>query len=96
MEDPQCRFIVSNQTVGSKGQTWTAATYNVYYSNTFSYQDRYQSEARSHRKGQHNNVVYQDIEMNIPYDKMILKAVRRKRDLAQEVQEYLTAEGTDT
>jgi SNF2 family DNA or RNA helicase len=95
-EDPACRFIVSNQTVGSKGQTWTAATYNIYYSNTFSYQDRYQSEARSHRKGQHHNVVYQDIEMNIQYDKMILKAVRRKRDLAQEVQEYLTAEGTDT
>jgi len=89
-EDPQCRFIVSNQTVGGKGQTWTAATYNIYYSNTFSYQDRYQSESRSHRKGQDHHVTYQDIEMAIPQDVMILKAVRRKRDLALEVEEALT------
>lgn len=95
-EDPRCRFIVSNQTVGGYGQTWTAATFVVYYSNTFSYEDRYQSEDRAHRKGQENHVTYQDIEMAISYDKMILKAVRKKRDLALEVEEYLTAEGTDT
>lgn len=88
-EDPNVRFMVSNQAVGSKGQTWTAASYNIYYSNTFSYQDRYQSEARSHRKGQDKHVTYQDIEMAVPEDKMILKAVRRKRDLAKEVEEAL-------
>jgi len=89
-EDPRCRFIVSNQVVGGKGQTWTAATYNFYYSNTFSYQDRYQSESRSHRKGQEFPVVYQDCEMAVPEDKMILRAVRRKRDLAMEVEEALS------
>lgn len=88
-EDPQCRFIVSNQAVGSKGQTWTAATYNLYYSNTFSYQDRYQSEARSHRKGQEKNVIYQDFEMAVPQDKMIMVAVRRKKSLAKVVEEGL-------
>lgn len=90
-EDPQCRFIVSNQVVGGKGQTWTAATYNVYYSNTFSYQDRYQSESRSHRKGQEHHVTYQDIEMALPYDRMILKAIRRKKDLAEVVTTELTS-----
>lgn len=90
-EDPRCRFIVSNQQVGSKGQTWTAASFNVYYSNTFSYQDRYQSEARSHRKGQEKHVTYQDIEMAIPYDKMILAAVRRKKSLAEVVEEKLSS-----
>jgi SNF2 family DNA or RNA helicase len=88
--DPSCRFIVSNQRVGGRGQTWTAATYALYYSNTFSYSDRYQSESRPHRKGQEHPVVYQDFEMNIPYDRMIMTAVRKKRDLALEVEEALT------
>jgi SNF2 family DNA or RNA helicase len=90
-EDPNCRFMVSNKT-GSRGQTWTAATYNWYYSNTFSYSDRYQSESRSHRKGQEFSVTYQDVEMAVPQDKMILIAVRKKRDLALEVEENLTQE----
>jgi SNF2 family DNA or RNA helicase len=89
-EDSQCRFMVTNQQVGSKGQTWTAATYNIYYSNTFSYQDRYQSESRSHRKGQEYPVVYQDIEMAVLYDKMILIAIRKKKNLALVVEEELT------
>lgn len=90
-ETSDCRFMVTNQQVGSKGQTWTAATYNIYYSNTFSYQDRYQSESRSHRKGQEHPVVYQDIEMAVPYDRMILIAIRKKRNLAQVVEEELTS-----
>jgi SNF2 family DNA or RNA helicase len=87
--DPTCRFIVSNQTVGGYGQTWTAGTYALYYSNTFSYEDRYQSESRPHRKGQLNRVTYQDIEMAVPQDRMILRAVRKKRNLAEEVEDTL-------
>ena len=88
--DPQCRFIVSNQRVGGRGQTWTAATYALYYSNTFSYSDRYQSESRPHRKGQEHPVVYQDFEMTVPEDRMIMRAVKKKRDLALEVEEALS------
>lgn len=89
-ENPQVRFIVSNQTVGGYGQTWTAGTYVIYYSNTFSYEDRYQSESRPHRKGQTNHVTYQDIEMAVPQDRMILKAIQRKKDLAEIVEEALS------
>lgn len=87
--DPDCRFIVSNQAVGGMGQTWTAATIVIYFSNSFSYEDRYQSEDRAHRRGQTDHVVYQDIEMAVPEDEMILRAVRNKRDLAEEVEERL-------
>jgi SNF2 family DNA or RNA helicase len=90
--DPSRRFMVSNQTVGGYGQTWTAATYVVYYSNTFSYEDRHQSESRPHRKGQENQVTYQDIEMAVVQDRMILKAIKRKKDLAKIVEESLTTE----
>lgn len=89
-EDPTCRFIVSNQTVGGYGQTWTTPNFAIYYSNTFSYEDRYQSESRPHRKGQVNHVTYQDIEMAVPQDRMILRAVRKKRNLAEEVEESLS------
>ncbi|KKN39792.1 hypothetical protein LCGC14_0739880 [marine sediment metagenome] len=89
-QDPKKRFIVSNQTVGGYGQTWTAATYALYYSNTFSYEDRYQSESRPHRKGQLYSVTYQDFEMAVPHDRMILTAVRKKRNLAKEVEESWT------
>lgn len=88
--NPDVRFIVSNQTVGGYGQTWTAAHFVIYYSNTFSYEDRYQSEDRAHRKGQEHAVTYQDIEMNVMHDRMILKAIRRKKDLAEVVEEELS------
>lgn len=88
-DDPTVRFMVSNQTVGGYGQTWTAATFVIYYSNTFSYEDRYQSEDRAHRKGQENRVTYQDIEMEVKQDKMILTAIRKKKDLAKMVEETL-------
>jgi SWI/SNF-related matrix-associated actin-dependent regulator 1 of chromatin subfamily A len=89
-EDPKVRFIISNQTVGGYGQTWTAASYVVYYSNTFSYEDRHQSEDRAHRRGQEAHVTYQDIEMAVPQDKMILMAVQRKRNLADVVKASLS------
>jgi len=88
--EPHRRFMVSNQSVGGYGQTWVAATFVYYYSNSFSYEDRRQSEDRAHRKGQVNHVTYQDCEMNVPQDKMILKAIRRKHDLAMEVEEALS------
>lgn len=89
--DPECRFMVANATVGGMGQTWISATNTFYYSNTFSYEDRMQSEDRNHRRGQHNSVVYRDITMNVKADKMIMQAIRRKHDLAMEVKDGLRA-----
>jgi len=84
------RFMVSNQAVGGMGQTWIEASYVYYYSNSFSYQDRAQSEDRAHRKGQNKSVTYIDIEANHHYDRMILKAVRVKGGLARMVSEELS------
>jgi SNF2 family DNA or RNA helicase len=82
--DRKCRFIVANAVVGGMGQTWVAATKTIYYSNTFSYEDRMQSEDRNHRRGQHNAVTYYDIVMSVKADTMILKALRKKGDVATE------------
>lgn len=83
-EDPEVRFIVSTQAVGGKGQTWTAATQTRYYSQTFSYEDRMQSEDRNHRRGQTNSVGYRNVVMNVAADRMVAKAISKKHDVSQE------------
>lgn len=88
-ENHLVRFFVVNQQTGSMGITLTAATVAYYYSNTFSYEERVQSEKRNHRKGQENHCLYVDIEMNVHEDKMITAAIKRKGGLAKYVEEGL-------
>ena len=86
--DPDCRFFVSGA-AGYKGITITESTLNIYYSNTFSYDDREQSERRTWRKGQPYPVLYIDLTMNHVIDKQILKALKMKEDLAKFVDDQL-------
>lgn len=90
-EDPNVRFFVSNQTVGGAGITLTSASNTIYYSNTFSYKDREQSEGRNHRKGQVNKVTYFDIIMDHKIDKLIISALKRKKSIDAYVKEELAA-----
>jgi SNF2 family DNA or RNA helicase len=83
------RFMVSNQAVGGVGQTWTAASKVIYYSNTFSYRDRMQSEDRCHRKGTVNPVLYVDITMNHAIDRLIVASLRNKEGMAMYVKNEL-------
>ena len=85
-EDAKIRFFVVNQQTGSMGLTLTAATKVYYYSNSFSYEERVQSEKRNHRKGQSKHCLYIDLELNVHEDKMILAAIRNKASLADYVE----------
>lgn len=80
--DPECRFFVGQQKAGGYGITLTAADTVVYYSNTFSLEDRLQSEDRAHRIGQKHNVTYIDIECPGTLDTKVLEALHAKKDLA--------------
>ncbi len=82
------RFFVSNPSMGGIGITLTAANYTFYYSNTFSLEDRLQSEDRNHRKGQERNVLYTDLVMNHQIDKAMVSALRNKKEIA----DYVTNE----
>jgi SNF2 family DNA or RNA helicase len=88
-QNGDARFFVSNPTVGGMGLTLTAATTAIYYSNTFSYQDRVQSEDRCHRKGTVNAVTYIDIVMNHPIDKLIIRTLKNKTSMAAYVKQAL-------
>jgi len=85
------RFFLSNQATGGMGITLTAATLVYYFSNSFSFEDRVQSEDRCHRKGQENKVTYVDIVVNVPADTMTLKALKAKQDTATYVDEQIEA-----
>ena len=90
-EDPECRFMVTNQQTGARGQTWTAASYELYFSNTFSYDDREQSESRAWGRVSkiNNTVIYVDFILDHKNDRMITDAIARKMDVAAVVAEQL-------
>ena len=81
--------MVSNQTVGGKGQEWSAADAMVYYSNTFSYEDRKQSEERAIHTDKRTSIFYLDLIANHPADKMITAALKKKLTMAQWVEDQL-------
>jgi len=93
-EDDSVRFIVANPQVGGMGQTWTAASYTFYFSNTFSYEDRVQSEDRNHGRLSKidNKVTYVDFIVQLPIEKTIQDAIARKTGLASFVTNNLKGE----
>ena len=83
--DSPLRFFVGNTQTGGYGITLTAANTVVYYSNNYDLEKRLQSEDRAHRIGQTNKVTYIDLVAKGTVDEKIVKALRNKLDLAQEV-----------
>ena len=84
-KEDRLRFFVANQQTAGKGLTITAATTTIYYSNTFSLEDRLQSEDRNHRMGQEHTVTYIDLLSDLKVDSMIAVAVENKRSMADYV-----------
>ena len=83
--NPKVRYFIGQPQSGGIGLTLTAASYAIYYSNSFDLETRLQSEDRCHRIGTTNNVTYIDIEANKTIDKKIIKALRDKKSLADMV-----------
>lgn len=82
------RFFLSSPQVGGAGITLTAATYTIYFSNTFSLAHRLQSEDRNHRKGTTSSVTYMDLIMNHAIDRSMVAALKAKK----EISDYVTEE----
>jgi len=76
------RFFVANPAAGSEGITLTAGTTVIYYSNTYSFEKRAQSEDRAHRIGQDNKVLYIDITAEKTIDEAVLLALKSKEDMS--------------
>ena len=79
------RYFVGNAQTGGYGITLTAANTVVYYSNSYDLEKRLQSEDRAHRIGQTGSVTYVDFIAENTIDERIVKALRRKINLANEI-----------
>jgi SNF2 family DNA or RNA helicase len=84
-DDPKCRFIVGTPSTGGYGITLTAANTVIYYSNGYDLEKRLQSEDRAHRIGQQKPVTYVDLICDDTVDEKIVKALRKKINIASEV-----------
>ena len=79
------RYFVGNTQTGGYGITLTAANTVVYYSNNYDLEKRLQSEDRAHRIGQTGSVTYVDLIAEETIDEKIVKALRKKVDIANEI-----------
>jgi len=84
-DDPRCRFLVGTPSTGGYGITLTAASTMIYYSNGYDLEKRQQSEARIDRIGQENPMTYIDIICEDTVDERIVKALRKKINIATEI-----------
>ena len=84
-EDEKCRFLVGTPQTGGYGITLTAASTMIYYSNGYDLEKRQQSEARIDRIGQEKPMTYIDIICEDTVDDRIVKALRKKINIATEI-----------
>lgn len=82
LSNPFCRFMVATQSAGGRGNTWVNANLVVYFSNNHDLELRMQSEDRSHRDGLLHSVTYVDLVAPGTVDEKILKALRKKLNMA--------------
>lgn len=75
--------LISNETVGGIGLNFTVSYKEMFYNNTFSYEDRKQAEDRIHRGGQNaDSCLYEDLIAEDTVDEKTVEALLRKEDMA--------------
>jgi len=83
--DSKARFFIGNPQTAGYGITLTAANNVIYYSNGYDLEKRLQSEDRAHRIGQTKSVTYIDLIAPKTVDEKIVKALRKKMDIANTI-----------
>jgi SNF2 family DNA or RNA helicase len=81
-QNGDAKYFVGNPAAGGLGLTLTAARLMVYYSNSFSLEERLQSEERAHRIGQEHPVTYVDLVMKGTVDELSQEAIKTKTEIA--------------
>ena len=79
------RFFVSTAATGGRALTLVEAPYAIYYSYDYNLERWLQSQDRNHRIGQTKNVTYITMVTKKTVDEKISKALREKKNLADEI-----------
>jgi SNF2 family DNA or RNA helicase len=83
---PSCQYLVANPATAGWGITLTESDTAIYYSNSYNWEHRVQSEDRIHRIGQLSNTVnYYDIVAAGTVDERILEILNSKADFSRSV-----------
>ena len=83
--DSEVRFLIGTPQTGGYGITLTEANTMIYFSNGYDLEKRTQSEARIDRIGQTRSMTYVDIIEEKTVDEKIVKALRKKIDIASQI-----------
>ena len=83
--DPECKVFVAQTATAGLGITLTAGSTAIFYSLSYSYADYAQAQSRLHRLGQKNNVTNIHLVCKGTVDEEVLKALQKKRNLADDV-----------
>ena len=76
-------ILLATQKKAGESITLTACKYAIYYSNSWSYDLRANSEARIRRKGseKHKSIIYTDIIVKNSIEKLVYDCLRKKKNL---------------
>jgi len=88
-QEGDTQFFVGNQSVGGMGIKLSIADVMVYYSNTFSYEDREQSKARSQEVGKQTACQNIDLVLDTTIDRSIMASQAKKGGMAEYVESNL-------
>jgi len=83
------QYMIAHPRSLGHGVTLVNSTYSVYYSSSYSWEERKQSMDRNFRKGQENSVTVYDMLTDKLIDTVIFKCLQRKEDAASAVLGYL-------
>ncbi len=80
-QNPRVRVLLGTAASGGTALNFQCAWNTIYFSNSFNYNDRAQSERRTWRAGQTNHCRYTDVH-GFPIDNLILQNLHKKQDMS--------------
>lgn len=86
------QILLATQKKAAASITLTNCRYAIYYSNTWSYDERANSEARIRRKGSehHASIIYTDLVTKGTVESKVYDCLRKKKNLVEELKEEFT------
>lgn len=85
MKDPKTRYFLGQPYSAGIGHTLTSASHVIFYSNDASLRMREECEKRAHRQGLKNSLIIWDLIARQSHDMKIVKSLRNKKELANEI-----------
>lgn len=91
-EDEDVRVFIGHPGSGGIGINLVSSCYSIFYSRTFSLEQRIQACSRNHRSGQKNKVTHYDLVCSDSIDTIVQKKLLAKEEIGESMLSELIAE----